>query len=135
MKNLFIATGLFLILLTGPISAHASVGVEDADEMLGYIRVLMSDKQVLKEYNALIETGYMWTGEWGNFSTSMIEDSKDELFLGQIHMVMQMDVPPERSKGKILTRNLQIDFYWSRVKKKITKIESVSAGLPSVSRK
>ncbi len=115
LNRSFIALVVLLLLI--PLVIFATSSVNSDEEMLGYLRVLLSDKDVSQKFTGLLDDGYIWQKEYGNFG-SMI-DSEKETFLGQI----QIGFGKEVSK-KIFQKTLTINFIWSRKTRKITEIES-----------
>ncbi len=90
------------------------------EEILNYIRVLFSDKQVVETYQKLIFEGYSWQHEYANFG-SMV-DEKRESFHGQVQIVMEKDKGAKRNKvGKRWV--LVIDFLWGRIGNRIEDIK------------
>lgn len=140
---------VILIMVTLSVVAGATSEVESDEEMLGYMRLLFSEKNVVEAYSKLVSEGYVWTEEMGYFG-SMV-DEKDESFYGQVHLVMQKGKKKRSKKGSYnpgwvvlkkgndegdpgvvfqsRERVLVIDFLWSRKGNRIQNV-SVDAYTP-----
>lgn len=133
--------GLVVIIMAG--IAGATTEVETDEEMLGYVRLLFSEKKVVEAYGKLVSEGYVWTEEMGYFG-SMV-DEKNESFYGQVHLVMQKGKKKKSKRGSYnpgwfvrekgndegspgvvfqsMERVLVIDFLWSRKWNRIEKVD------------
>ncbi|MCP3924440.1 MAG: hypothetical protein GY714_17850 [Desulfobacterales bacterium] len=106
---------IVLILLLLPQIIFATSSIRDK-EMLGYIRVLLSDDIVSQKFSRALTNGYIWHEEHGNFGSM----SDNETFPGQIRIKFK-----KISKNKKQQKTLTINFIWSRKTRKIIEIKSV----------
>ncbi len=109
-------TVMILILLLLPQIIFATSSIQSDKDMLGYIRVLLSDDKVSQKFVRALEEGYVWYEEHGNFGSM----SEKETFAGQIRIKFE-----KSTKNKKQQKTLTINFIWSRKTRKIIEIKSV----------
>jgi hypothetical protein len=123
--NLMFAALLIIVACIAGNTAFATSEVESKEEMLGYIRVLFSDRKVVQAYETLLKDGYLWTDELGNFGSMHDEHPELELFTGQVQIIMRKKSGVDRRAKEKNYKQLTITFTWSRKSGKITKTDSI----------